>query len=370
MNGNLRVAIVHDYLNQMGGAERVVSVLHRMFPQAPIYTTVADRNKLLPELKDADIRTTWMQKIPGILKRYKHFFWLYPFAVRFLNLQGYDLVISSSSAYSKGVVVKGKTVHICYCHTPMRFAWDFSTYMEGSEISAIQKWLAKWAMLPLRIWDKTTSLKIHHMIANSTVVQHRIESCYGRKAEVIFPPVDVSRFQISDADPGDYFLVVSRLVSYKRIDLAVEACTKIGKPLIIIGEGPDRKRLESLAGPTVTFMGRLPDDQVAYYMQHCRGFLFPGIEDFGITPLEANASGRPVVAFKGGGALDTIVPGVNGIFFDLQTADSLATALMDMDQTSWDPLTIRNHAEQFSVSIFIRTLFQYIDNNRKEFNNL
>ncbi|WP_373231254.1 glycosyltransferase [Cohnella sp.] len=367
MSSNLRVAIVHDYLNQMGGAERVVGVLHRMFPQAPIYTTVADRNKLLPELTDSDIRTTWMQKLPGIRKRYKQYFWLYPFAVRSMNLRDYDLVISSSSAFSKGVVVKGNTVHICYCHTPMRFAWDFSTYMEGSEVPVIQKQVAKWAMLPLRVWDKMTSRKIHHIVANSTVVQHRIENCYGRQAEIIYPPVDISRFQISDAEPGDYFLVVSRLVSYKRIDLAVEACTRLGKPLIIIGEGPDRKRLESLAGPTVTFMGRMPDDQVAQYMQQCRGFIFPGIEDFGITPLEANASGRPVVAFKGGGALDTVVPGVNGIFFEHQTADSLADALMEMNQTSWDPATIRNHAEQFSVAIFMRTFTQYIEKNREEF---
>jgi glycosyltransferase involved in cell wall biosynthesis len=239
--------------------------------------------------------------------------------------------------------------------------------MEGSEVSQIQRRVAKWAMLPLRIWDKITSRKIHHIVANSTVVQHRIEDCYGRQAEIIFPPVDISRFQISGAESEDYFLVVSRLVSYKRIDLAVEACTRLGKPLIIIGEGPDRKRLESLAGPTVIFMGRMPDDQVAYYMQQCQGFIFPGIEDFGITPLEANASGRPIIAFKGGGALDTVVPGVNGIFFERQTADSLVDALKEMNQISWDPSTIRNHAEQFSEAIFIQTFTQFIEKNREEF---
>ncbi|TDG00946.1 glycosyltransferase family 4 protein [Paenibacillus piri] len=357
----MKIAIVHDYLNQMGGAERVVGVLHRMLPDAPIYTTIADYDKLLPELKDADIRTTWMQSIPGIMKRFKHFFWLYPFAVRSMDLSGYDLVISSSSAYSKGAAVKGKTIHICYCHTPMRFAWDFAAYMEGNAVPDFQKRLIRWMMHPLRLWDKATSKSVHHLIANSTVVRQRIESCYDREATVIYPPVAVSRFQISKQKARDYFLVVSRLVSYKRIDLAVEACTKLGKQLIVIGDGPDRKRLESLAGPTVTFMGRLSDKQVAHYMQHCAAFIFPGIEDFGITPLEVNACGRPVVAFKGGGALDTIRPGINGRFFDRQTIDSLAEALAGINPSGWDSAAIRQHAEQFSEGVFMDAIARFID---------
>ncbi|WEK54942.1 MAG: glycosyltransferase [Candidatus Cohnella colombiensis] len=363
MNSNLRVAIVHDYLNQMGGAERVVGVLHKMFPKAPIYTTVADRNKLLPELMDADIRTTWMQRLPGILKRYKQYFWLYPFAVQSMDLSGYDLVISSSSAYSKGVVVKDGAAHICYCHTPMRFAWDFNSYMQGNDVPRIQRWIAKWAMSPLRTWDRKTSNRIDHIVANSTIVQHRIAQCYGRDAQVIFPPVDVARFQIGATAPDDYFLVVSRLVSYKRIDLAVKACTTLGKRLLIIGEGPDRQRLEQMAGPTVQFLGRISDGQVALYMQKCRGFIFPGLEDFGITPLEANACGRPVIAYKGGGALDTINPGVNGIYFEQQTAESLANALQAMNELEWDAQTIRNHAEQFSVVQFVQSFSQYVASN-------
>ena len=361
MNSDIRIAIVHDYLNQMGGAERVVAVLHQMFPQAPIYTTIVDRNRLLEELKDADIRVTWMQGIPGILKRFKQFFWLYPLAIRSMELSGYDLVISSSSAYAKGAPVRGGTTHICYCHTPMRFAWEFSTYMEGVNVPFLVKWAARAMVSPLRLWDKAKSRGIHHLIANSTVVQRRINEHYGRASTVIFPPVNVSRFHIADSQPENYFLVVSRLVSYKRIDLAVEACSRAGKPLVVIGGGPDEERLRSLAGPTVQFLGRLPDTEVVRYMQHCRAFLFPGIEDFGITPLEANASGRPVIAFRGGGALDTVVPGLNGLFFENQTVNSLMDALEQFENVSWDPARIRRHAEKFDEARFIRELSTFIE---------
>jgi glycosyltransferase involved in cell wall biosynthesis len=362
MEQKYRVAIVHDYLNQMGGAERVVELLHRMFPEAPIYTTIVDRDRLWPELRDAEIRTTWMQKIPRILKRAKQFFWLYPFAVGSFNLRGYDLVISSSSAFAKGAPVKGKTIHLCYCHTPMRFAWDFANYMEANEASKFQKALAKWIMVPLRMWDKVTSKRIHHLVANSSVVKARIATYYGRDSSVIFPPVNISRFKITDIDVGDYFLVVSRLVSYKRIDLAVEACTKMGKKLVVIGDGPDRKKLELLSGPTIEFKGRLPDEQVVHYMQHCQALIFPGIEDFGITPLEVNACGRPVVAFRGGGALDTVVPDENGVFFDHQTVDSLIERLDKMDQIKWNSLNIRKHAEEFSEEVFIKKVSELIEN--------
>lgn len=355
-----RVAIVHDYLNQMGGAERVVELLHRMFPQAPIYTTIVDRDRLWPELRDAEIRTTWMQRIPGILKRYKLFFLLYPFAVRSWDLRAYDLIISSSSAYAKGAAAKGNTLHVCYCHTPMRFAWDFDTYMRSGEANPVLRGLAKGLILPLRLWDRANTRKVHHLIANSTVVRERIRKVYGRSSSLIFPPVNLSRFQISGSGPDDYFLVVSRLVSYKRIDLAVEACTRLGRKLIVIGDGPDRNRLERMAGPTIRFMGRLADGEIVRYMQRCQALIFPGVEDFGITPLEANACGRPVLAFRGGGALDTISPGLNGMFFDEQTADSLADGLQRIVRQPWNAGIIRRHAEQFGEEAFVRQLNQLI----------
>ncbi|WP_235941342.1 glycosyltransferase [Paenibacillus puerhi] len=357
----LKVAIVHDYLNQMGGAERVVAVFHKMFPDAPIYTTIADRGILLKELQDADIRTTWMQRIPGVLQRFKQFFWLYPFAVQSMDLREYDLVLSSSSAYAKGVPISGKTVHICYCHTPMRFAWDFATYMEGMKVPAPVKWLASHTVKLLKQWDIRSTRRVHHLIANSSVVQQRIESCYDRQAVKIYPPVDIERYEMNPEPAGDYFLVVSRLVSYKKIDLAVQACSRLGKKLVVIGGGPDLERLRSLAGDSVQFTGRLPDEEVVRYMRNCRAFLFPGLEDFGITPLEANACGRPVIAYRGGGALDTVIPGVNGCYFAEQTVDSLAAALEEFELMSWNPLRIRQHAEKFSEQRFKEELLALVE---------
>jgi glycosyltransferase involved in cell wall biosynthesis len=364
-----RVAIVHDYLNQMGGAERVVAVLHRMYPDAPIFTTIADRDKLVPELRDADVRTTWMQRIPGIFKHFKLYFWLYPLAVRSIRLQGYDIIVSSSSAYAKGINKPAGSVHVCYCHTPMRFAWDFDTYIQGSGTPKLLQWLARPMQHPLRMWDVARSRQVDHFIANSSIVQQRIDRSYGRSSRIIYPPVDISRFGSGDVHggsggtPGDYFLIVSRLVSYKRIDLAIEACNQLSRKLIIIGDGPDRGRLTGLAGPSRTniqFRGRLADHEVTRIMKDCRALLFPGLEDFGITPLEANACGRPVIAFRGGGALDTISPGVNGMYFDEPCVESLALAMMAFESMDWDGERIRRHAERFEESRFCAELGPYV----------
>lgn len=358
---NLKVAIVHDYMNQMGGAERVVAVFHKMFPEAPIYTTIVDRNKLLSEFEDADIRTTWMQRIPGILSKFKLFFWLYPFAVRTMNVKGYDLILSSSSAYAKGVRKGTQGIHVCYCHAPMRFAWDFETYMDSVKVPSIVKRMAKWFTYPLQSWDKKNSKQVDYLIANSSIVKKRIKTWYGMNASIIFPPVEISRFDISEEKPGDYFLIVSRLVSYKRIDLAVEACTRLGQRLLVVGDGPDRQRLEQLAGETVTFLGRKSDEEVVRYMQHCKALIFPGIEDFGITPLEVNACGRPILAYHEGGALDTVVAEKTGLFFEEQTVDSLSKIIKRFDHYEWNPEQIRQHAEKFSEHLFIERLQSSID---------
>ncbi|RXZ81484.1 glycosyltransferase [Paenibacillaceae bacterium] len=357
----LRIAIVHDYLNQAGGAERVVAVLHRMFPDAPIYTTIADRNSLLPELRDADIRTTWMQRIPGIMKRYKLFFWLYPFAIASMRLRAYDVVVSSSSAYGIGASVRRDALHVCYCHTPMRFAWNFASYMQEMQVPAVIKAGARLLTVPLKQWDRAAAGKVDLLIANSTTVQGRIGQTYNKESMLLHPPVDIQRFELSSAAPDSPFLVVSRLVSYKRIDLAVEACTRANLPLLIIGTGPDQERLERLAGPGVRFLGRLSDERVVQYMQTCRALIFPGLEDFGITPLEANACGRPVIAYRGGGALDTIVPGVNGVFFEQQTVESLVETLNGFDAEQFDPHAARSRAEKFNEQRFVGELSRMID---------
>lgn len=362
---DLKIAIVHDYLNQMGGAERVVAVLHKMFPEAPIYTTIVDRNKLLPELQDAVIHTTWMQRIPGILNKFKLYFWLYPLSIRSINVKSYDLILSSSSAYAKGVRKGRQSLHVCYCYTPMRFVWDFDTYMESIQVPRLVKRIAKWLIYPLKRWDKNNSEHVDRLIAISTIVKERIKQCYGVNAPIIFPPVEVSRFSVKEGEPEDYFLVVSRLVSYKKIDLAIEACTQSGKRLIVIGDGPDRQRLEQLAGDTITFLGRKSDEDVVRYMQNCKALIFPGIEDFGLTPLEANACGRPIIAYYGGGALDTIIAEQTGLYFEEQSINSLVNTINRFDQYDWDPQYIRQHAEQFSEHIFIERMQSIIESSLK-----
>jgi len=353
----MKVAIVHDYLNQAGGAERVVAVLHRMYPDAPIFTTLFDPDAVGEPLASADVRVSWMQRLPLWRTYFKAYLPLYPFAVRSFDLRGYDLIISSSSAWAKGVRVPPGAVHVCYCYTPMRWAWSFDTYVRRSELGLIAREAARRVMGALRRWDVRAAASVNQFIAISTDVARRIKSSYGRDSVVVFPPVDVTRFQAT-REPEDFFLVVSRLNSYKRIDLAVAACTARGLPLVVVGEGPDRGKLEAMAGPTVRFAGRLPDAEVTELFAQCRAFILPGMEDFGLTPLEANAAGRPVVAFAAGGALDTVRDGGTGVLFRNATSASLADALGAVSARTWDPALLRAHAESFA-EYKVYKLFEY-----------
>lgn len=356
----MKVAIVHDYLNQLGGAERVVGVLHETFPDAPIYTLFIDRERLWPSLEDATIIPTFLQKIPFIRRKFKWFFWLYPLAVKCIRPVGFDIVISSSSAYAKGYK-KGSEFHVCYCHTPMRFAWNFDDYISRETNIGPLKVLAKLLIQALKKWDIASNANVDMFVANSTVVQGRIRRLYQREAGVIFPPVTIPKLQ--DCPPyqqGEYFLVVSRLVGYKRIDLAVQACSKAGHRLVVIGEGPDRRRLQSLAGPSVEFLGWQSEDLVQYYMATCKAFIFPGEEDFGITPLEVAGFGRPVVAFKAGGALDTIIEGVTGVFFDTSTPESLNQAIDRLLKTDFDTESIQQWALRFRKEVFQRSMNELV----------
>ena len=351
----MRVAIVHDYLNQAGGAERVVAAMHRMYPDAPIFTTLFDPVAVGEPLASADVRVSWMQRLPGWKRHFKAYLPLYPFAVRSFDLRGYDLVISSSSAWAKGVRVPPHAVHVCYCYTPMRWAWSFDAYVTRSELSAVSRAAARLIVGTLRRWDVRSANGVHQFIAISTEVARRIRESYGRDSRVVFPPVDVERFR-ADTHPEDFFLVVSRLNSYKRIDLAVTACTALGLPLVVVGDGPDRTALERLAGPTVRFAGRLPDAEVAALFERCRAFILPGTEDFGLTPLEANAAGRPVVAFGAGGVLDTVRDGETGVLFHDATAYALGRALMAVVARSWDARLLREHAQSFAEPVFVAGL--------------
>lgn len=363
----MKVALTHDYLNQMGGAERVVLALHEMFPDAPLYTSIYDPHRVDKAFQNIDIRTSFMQKFPFVKKHHQPFLPFYPFAMERFDLRGYDLVLSSSSAFGKGVITRPETLHICYCHTPMRWCWNYDEYVEREHLGKISRSILPFFISGLRIWDQTSSMRVDHFIANSPVVADRIRKYYRRDAVVIPPPVEVSRFTLDPTThPDDYFLIVSRLMPYKRIDLAIEACNRLKIPLVIIGSGRHENRLKHLAGPTIRFTGRLSDQEVLYYYAHCRAFILPGEEDFGITPLEAQASGRPVIAYAAGGALTSVIDNVTGSFFHKQTAENLAEVLASFDESKFDPQTIYNHAQEFDKARFQRRLHQFIEAKMSE----
>jgi len=363
----MKVALVHDYLNQMGGAERVVLALHEMFPDAPLYTSMYDPERVDIAFKSMDIRTSFMQKFPLVKKHHQPFLPFYPFAMEQLDLRGYDLVLSSSSAFAKGVITRPETMHICYCHTPMRWCWNYDEYVEREHLGRLPRSILPFFISGLRVWDQTSSMRVDHFIANSPVVADRIRKYYRRDAVVIPPPVEASRFIFDPTiRPEDYFLIVSRFMPYKRIDLAIEACNQLQLPLVIIGSGRDEKRLKSLAGPSIRFTGRLSDQEVLYYYSHCRALILPGEEDFGITPLEAQASGRPVIAYAAGGAMASVVDNVTGTFFHIQTVESLVEVLASFDEQRYDPLIIHNHALEFDQPRFRRRILQFIEAKMSE----
>jgi glycosyltransferase involved in cell wall biosynthesis len=363
----MKVALVHDYLNQMGGAERVVMAFHDIFPDAPIYTSIYDPQRVDPAFQRMDVRTSFMQKFPLVTKHHQPYLPFYPFAMESLDLRGYDLVLSSSSAFGKGVITRPETLHICYCHTPMRWCWAYEEYVEREQLGKLARKVLPLLITGLRVWDQTSAMRVDHFIANSPVVAERIQKYYRRDAVVIPPPVEASRFPFDPAtQPGDYFLIISRLVPYKRIDLAIEACNRLHLPLVIIGSGRDEARLKKLAGPTIRFMGRLSDEEVLHYYAHCRAFLFPGEEDFGITPLEAQACGRPVVAYGVGGALASVIDGITGAFFHDQTIDSLASVLATFNEDAFDAQVIREHALEFDKPRFNRRILQFIEAKMSE----
>jgi len=346
------VAIFHDNLVQMGGAERVTQALASALPGAALHTTIAAPWKLSAELRNMRPRATWMRHLPAPDRLYRHYFMLYPLAVETADLREYDVVVSSCWGYAKGVRTRPDALHVCYCHTPPRWAWRYDDYVAREDMSPLKRLVLPWLIQPLRKWDLRAARRPDFFIANSDTTALRIRALYGRESQVIHPPIDVDRFTVGGM-PGDYYLVVSRLIAYKRIDLAIGACTRLGRRLVVIGDGADRARLERMAGPTVEFLGRASDEIVSRMTAGCRALLFPGEEDFGMVPLEANAAGRPVVAWRGGGALETVREGETGMFFNQPTAESMADAIVALEQRSWDPACLRRHAERFDRQLFI-----------------
>lgn len=358
--GLLKVAIVHDWLNQIGGAEGVLEVLVEMFPGAPIYTSIYGRDAMPEAYRAWDIRTTWMNLLPGIHRHHQPYLMLYPLAFGGLKLAGYDLVLSNKSAFCMGVRTPPGTRHLCYCLTPTRFVWDFDTYVDREHGGGTARWLMRPFLGWLQRWERAAAERVDALAAISTAVQARINRFYGRQSTIIHPPVNTGRF-VPERNQDGYYLVISRLIPYKRIDLAVKAFTELGLPLWIGGEGRDRASLQAIAGPNIRFLGHVPSGELAGLMARCRAFVFPGLEDFGITPVEAMAAGRPVIAFAAGGALDSVVEGVTGTFFHEQESDALVEAVRRSFGMSFDPETIRAHAMQFDTGVFKARLQAFIE---------
>ncbi len=338
--------MVHDYLNQYGGAERVVEALHDLYPDAPVYTSIYDPAAMPASYHSWQIRPSWMQRLPGWRRWFRLYFLLYPLAFESLKVQQYDLILSSSSAYGKGVRPRRGALHVCYCHTPMRFAWRTEEYVAREGIGRLGGALLRPLLALLRGWDRATAARVQVFIANSEEVAGRIERCYGRKAVVIPPPVDLPP-PAAPIPPEDFYLAGGRLVPYKRIDLVVRACTELGLPLVVFGSGRDRAELEALAGPTVRFVGRVDDATLHDLYRRCLAYITAGDEDAGIQPVEAMAAGRPVVALRAGGVLETVRDGVTGCFFDTQTVAALAAALQRAQGIAWDAPLIVEHAQQW-----------------------
>ena len=346
----MRVAFVHDYLTQLGGAERVFLQMRALYPQAPVYTALYDRDATGGAFEGLDIRTSWLQKIPGAAKRFRAMLPLYPRAFESFDLSAYDLVISSTTSFAKGVRVAPGALHVSYVNTPTRFLWYPQEY--AFEIApALARPALRVALPALQRWDYAAAQRPHRLIANSRNVAERIERCYGRASDVVPCPVDVERFAPS-ADVGDYYLVVARLLPYKRVGLAIEACNALGAHLVIIGSGPDEPNLRRLAGPSIRFAGTVGDAERRRLFAQARAVIVPGIEDFGLVALEAAASGRPAIAFAGGGSLETVVEGETGSFFREASPVSLAAAIRAFVPESFSAARLLAHAAQFSPDRF------------------
>lgn len=363
----MKTAIVHDWLVNYGGAERVVEQMLLLYPDADIYTLVYDEKKMGKIFPKEKVHTSSLQKIPMAEKLYTKFLSLMPKAFEEFDLTGYDLVIASSSCCAKGVITSPTTPFIAYIHSPMRYAWDlYYDYLKNS--GRLTKFFMKRWMPDIRKWDYISSQRIDTLVANSSYIARRIKKFWNRDAAVVYPPVDTDRLSVSDEAAGDYFVVFSRFVPYKRIDLAISACARLNKKLIVIGSGSQEKELKLLAASCknagIKFTGRISDSEVKAYLQKCRALIFCAEEDFGIIPVEAQACGRPIIAFGKGGALETVVNGKTGVFFEEQSVESLVKAIEKFEkldkENTFNPKKIREHAEKFSAENFRKNLSEQI----------
>ncbi len=382
----MKIALVHDYLIRFGGAERVFLNLHKIFPKSEIFTLLYDEKKMGKYFLNNKVNTSFLQKFPKFWrKRQKYLLPFIPIAPETFDLREFDLVISSSSSFVKGVITRPSAVHICYCHSPMRFGWDaYSSYIKEQRKGCLTNLAILIMMHYIRIWDKSASNRVDYFIANSKATAGRIRKFYGRESSVIYPPVKlpalnmlrpclentsfakdvISKGTAFDMSSKKYFLIVSQLTLYKRIDLAITAFNKLGLPLIIIGEGSDKKRLHKMANNNIKFLDWKSDEIVEQYFQKCIAFIFPGEDDFGIAPVEAMGFGKPVLAYRKGGATETVLEGITGEFFDESVSESLADGVRRilLNLNNYSPLLIRKRAEKFSQDRFEKDIKKFVIN--------
>jgi glycosyltransferase involved in cell wall biosynthesis len=356
----MRVALVHDHLIQQGGAERVLEAMQAMYPEAPTFTLYYDKESLKGDFGHKDIRTSFIQKLPFAKRKFRWLLPLMPYATETYDLSGFDVVISSTSAFAKGVITSPDTIHICYCHTPTRYLWsDTASYVDELKASGLVKKLLPFVLSQLRVWDKAAADRTDLFLANSKTVRDRIKKYYRRDSTVMYPPVDTDKFEISAAEKT-YYLAGGRLVAYKRFDLIIEAFNRLKKPLKIFGTGPAEAELRRLAGPTIEFLGRVSDTERARLFSGAIAFIHPQEEDFGLTAVESMATGRPVIAYQKGGARETVIEGETGTFFTEQTPEALMAAVENLKPERFDSAKIRQHAEKFSTTNFRRELSNFV----------
>ena len=362
----MKIALVHDYLAQDGGAEKVLQAFSEVWPEAPIFVLFHDKGKL-QQFSNSEIRESFISRLPFGRTKYQWYLPFMPIATEKHNLHDFDVVLSSTSAFAKGVLTRPETLHISYCHTPTRYLWtDTHEYIADLKYNALIKAALPRLIHRMRLWDKMSVDRVDHFIANSDTVRHRINKYYRRESDIVYPPVDTKSFFVSQ-EIGDYFVTGGRLVPYKRMDLVIQVFNRLQLPLKIFGTGPKMESLKKMSKGNINFLGRITDKEKADLLSRAKAFIHPQIEDLGITPIESMASGRPVIAYGVGGVTETVIPGATGLFFEDQTWESLLDCVLHFDAAAWDSEKIKRHAEKFSSDNFKQKVKRYINDRYEEF---
>ncbi|MBY0404634.1 MAG: glycosyltransferase [Cyanobacteria bacterium] len=362
-HSNKKIAIVSDKLaGAIGGAESILFIAHELYPTAPIFTTVLDRNIIPEKYKNAHYETTFIQNLPNFQKFYKIYFPLMPLAHELLQLQDYDVIFSSHHSVAKSIIPRPDAFHVCYCHSPARYIWDmFWTYSSLNGFNGFQNFFVAAASSYIRMLDVTSANRVDYFLANSKYTAQRIEKFYNRPSEILYPPVRTTKFHYEPSE--GFYLMTGRMVAYKGFELAVDAFNANGKQLVIIGDGPEYQKLKAKAAPNVKLLGRVSEESLEYHMNHCKGFVFPGKEDFGIVMAEAQSAGKPVIGLKAGGALDIVVDGETGVLFENYTVEALNKAIALTEEISWDPKRIAENAQRFDENAFRERLHYILENS-------